>query len=142
VLGVFRRGGIDGPATRVVSLNQACPATPFVSTYQGVRVECAEFGQDYSGAVVIPIRGSAPATPQVPADAVTASGSGLDPHISPVYAELQAPRIARERGTSLENIQALIKEHTTGRALGFIGEPAVNVLELNLALDARYPFAR
>jgi len=141
VLGVFLRDGIEGPVTRVVSLNQACPTTPFLSTYQGVRVECAQFGADYSRAVVTPIRGNAPETPVVPADAVTASGSGLDPHISPAYAQLQAPRIARERGTSLETIRALINEHTTGRALGFIGEPTVNVLELNLVLDERYPSA-
>jgi K+-transporting ATPase ATPase C chain len=141
VLGVFYRDGISGPVTRVVSLNQACPASPFLSTYQDVNVECAQAGGDYAKAVVTPIRGNAPASPAVPADAVTASGSGLDPQISPAYAALQAPRVARERGTTIDNIQALIDEHTTGRALGFLGEPAVNVLALNLALDERYPVA-
>jgi potassium-transporting ATPase KdpC subunit len=139
VLGVFFRDGTSGPVTRVVSLNQECPATPFIATYQGVQVECANFGEDYSHAVVTPIRGGASGTPAVPSDAVTASGSGLDPQISPAYARLQAPRVARERHTSVENIQALVDEHTTGRALGFLGEPGVNVLELNLALDQRYP---
>lgn len=142
VLGVFRRDGIAGPATRVVSLNESCPATPFVSQYEGVSVECATFGEDYSVGIVTPIRGNAPATPVVPADAVTASGSGLDPAISPAYAALQAPRIANERGTSLANITALINKHTSGRFLGFIGEPTVNVLELNLDLDQQYPSSR
>ena len=73
--------------------------------------------------------------PVVPADAVTASASGLDPNISVAYAELQAPRIARERGLDLGVVQELIKDHRTGRVLGFMGSPAVNVLELNLALD-------
>jgi potassium-transporting ATPase KdpC subunit len=142
VLAVFRRDGITGPATRVVSLNEACPATPFVSQYEGVSVECATFGEDYSHGIVTPIRGNAPATPAVPADAVTASGSGLDPAISPAYAALQAPRIAQQRGTSLANITALIDKHKTGRFLGFVGEPSVNVLELNVDLDQQYPFGR
>ncbi|MDT0187922.1 potassium-transporting ATPase subunit KdpC [Microbacterium sp. ARD31] len=73
---------------------------------------------------------------QVPADAVTASGSGLDPHISPAYAELQAPRVAQANGLSLDEVERLIDEHTDGRGLGFLGEPGVNVLELNVAVRA------
>ncbi|MEV0589913.1 potassium-transporting ATPase subunit C [Nonomuraea cavernae] len=119
---------------RAVSVNQACPAAPFVATYQGLKVECGKPGEDYAAGRTVPVRGDA-GTPAVPADAVTASGSGLDPHISLAYAELQAPRVARERGLAVERVKALIDEHTTGRALGFMGDPAVNVLELNLALD-------
>ena len=73
----------------------------------------------------------------VPADAVTASASGLDPHISPQNAALQATRVARARGMSDEGIQRRIAEQTEGRTLGIFGEPRVNVLTLNLALDGR-----
>jgi K+-transporting ATPase ATPase C chain len=74
-------------------------------------------------------------TVSVPADAVTRSGSGLDPHISLANAELQAPRVARARGLSLAQVRALIGQNTAGRDLGTLGEPGVDVLLLNLALD-------
>ena len=75
----------------------------------------------------------------IPADAVTASASGIDPHISPRNAELQAGRIARARGVPADQVQALVVAHTESRTWGFLGEPRVNVLELNLALDQRFP---
>ena len=75
----------------------------------------------------------------VPVDAVTASGSGLDPHISVANARLQAPRVARERGLTVGSVLAAVDAHTDGRALGVLGEPGVNVLELNLALDGGGP---
>jgi len=70
----------------------------------------------------------------VPVDAVTASGSGLDPHVSVAYAELQAPRVARAQGLALDTVRALVREHTTGRTLGVLGEPRVEVLGLNAAV--------
>ncbi|MFI6295881.1 potassium-transporting ATPase subunit C [Nonomuraea sp. NPDC050790] len=123
-----------GTPARAVSVNQACPAQPFVAAYQGVKVECGRPGEDYAAGRTVPVRGSVTDV-KVPADAVTASGSGLDPHISVAYAELQAPRVAKERGRPVEAVRKLIADNTTGRALGFMGEPAVNVLMLNLALD-------
>lgn len=81
------------------------------------------------------------ASPVVPADAVTTSGSGLDPDISPANAAFQAPRIAKARGVSEIRVAELIDAKTQGRWIGVFGQPRVNVLALNLALDARYPLA-
>ena len=76
---------------------------------------------------------------RVPVDLVTTSASGLDPHITPAAAEFQIPRIARERSVSQEQLRSLVSNHTEGRQFGFLGEARVNVLELNLDLDQRFP---
>lgn len=125
VLAVFRADGLTGRITRVVSVNQAAPATPFVARWQGVPVEPARPGADYlaEGGIVTPVRGDAPKEPAVPADAVTASGSGLDPHISPAYAEIQVARVARERGADPTAIRRLVAAHTAGRALASWASP-------------------
>lgn len=134
------RGTVVHP-TRVVSVNEPCETTPapFLALYEGVRVECARHGEDYSIGQTVPIRGAAPASPAVPVDAVTASGSGLDPNISPAYADIQVARVASARHVRPDEIRAVVAQNRSGRALGFFGEPCVNVLQLNLQLDRRYP---
>jgi len=133
-------GNVVNP-TQVVSVNEPCNTTkqPFLDTYEGVRVQCAKFGEDYSTGQIVPIRGAAVTAPVVPADAVTASGSGLDPDISPAYADLQIARVAKTRGVSVDYIRQAVAAHTDGRTLGIFGEPRVNVVELNIALDEKFP---
>jgi K+-transporting ATPase ATPase C chain len=137
VLSVIRTHGVTGAIAHVVSVNQECPATPFVSRYDRVPVSCATFGVDYRVGRIVAVHGPGKPWPDnpVPPDAVTASGSGLDPDISVDYADLQAPRVARVRGLPLTTVRRLVSTYTSGRTLGFMGEPAVNVLQLNLALD-------
>ncbi|MBY0440850.1 MAG: potassium-transporting ATPase subunit C [Mycobacteriaceae bacterium] len=136
------RGNVDQPR-RVVSVNEPCATTPtpFLATYHGVRVECARYPQDYSAGQIVPIRTDSadPASLAVPADAVTASGSGLDPDISLAYASLQIERVAKARSISIDQVAQAIRDNRDGRALGFLGEPRVNVLALNLELDQKYP---
>jgi K+-transporting ATPase ATPase C chain len=132
-------GSVVHPTT-VVSVNEPCDTTtrPFLDSYEGVRVQCAKSGEDYSIGQIVPIKGAA-ANPAVPADAVTASGSGLDPNISPAYADLQIARVAKTRGVSTDQIRQLVADYTDGRTLGVFGEARVNVLELNIALDQKFP---
>jgi K+-transporting ATPase ATPase C chain len=94
--------------------------------------------QDRVNASVRQLQPTNPNTP-IPADLVTTSGSGLDPDISPVSAEFQVPRVAKERGMPEEDVRAIVQKRTVGRQFGFFGEARVNVLELNLDLDAQHP---
>jgi K+-transporting ATPase ATPase C chain len=140
VIGPRDAGGNVVTPTRVISVNEPCATTktPFLNTYEGVRVECAKFGDDYSVGQIVPIEGAA-TDPQVPADAVTASGSGLDPDISVAYADIQINRVAKARGISADQVRDTVRAHEYGRDLGFMGEPRVNVLVLNIDLDRKYP---
>ncbi|WUH97353.1 potassium-transporting ATPase subunit C [Spirillospora sp. NBC_00431] len=140
VLGPRDGAGAVVHPTRVISVNEPCPAVPFIDRYRGVKVECAAPGRDPGAGRIVPIRGSAPEKPAVPADAVTAGGSGLDPHISVAYADLQVRRVAQARGLPAGRVGELVRDATTGRALGFMGQPAVNVLRLNIALDKAAPY--
>ena len=113
----LRDGQPDDPATKDVD-----------ESFTGVKDLAAAFRAD----------NGLPAGVDVPADAVSRSASGIDPHVSPETALLQAPRIARARGVAVDRVQAVIAEHTEGRELGFLGEPRVNVLAVNLALDRKF----
>ena len=139
------RGNVNHPL-RVVSVNEPCPTTPtpFLAAYRGVRVECARYHEDYAVGQLVPVCADPagptdPKQPSVPADAVTASGSGLDPDISLAYANLQIGRVAKARRISAEEVIHVIRDNQAGRVLGFLGEPRVNVLALNLELDQKYP---
>jgi len=143
VLALFWSGpGYRGTITKVVSINQTAPAAPFLASYQGVKAQVGKFGEDYSTGQIVPIRGDAPSQPAVPADAVTASASGLDPEISPAYAKIQQALVAKTRGISVEKVAETVAKFQKGRDLGFMGEPRVNVLQLNLALDTAYPYKK
>jgi len=113
----LRDGLPDDPATKDVD-----------ESFAGVKDLAAAFRAD----------NALPDNVAVPADAVSRSASGIDPHVSPDNAVLQAPRIARARGVAVDRVQAVIAEHTEGRELGFLGEPRVNVLAVNLALDRKF----
>ncbi|MFE5213866.1 MULTISPECIES: potassium-transporting ATPase subunit C [unclassified Streptomyces] len=111
------------------AVNGTCPAEPEAGTLCArVLAAKAAVVKDNS------VRGYTVKPSDVPADAVTSSGSGLDPAISPAYAALQVHRVAARNGLPVAEVQKLVEDHTQGRALGFIGEPRVNVLELNIAV--------
>jgi K+-transporting ATPase ATPase C chain len=113
----LRDGQPDDPATKDVD-----------ESFTGVKDLAAAFRAD----------NGLPAGVEVPADAVSRSASGIDPHVSPETARLQAARIAKARSVSVERVQAVIAQYTEGRELGFLGEPHVNVLAVNLALDRQF----
>jgi K+-transporting ATPase ATPase C chain len=113
----LRDGQPDDPATKDAD-----------ESFVGVKDLAAAFRAD----------NALPAGVDVPADAVSRSASGIDPHVSPDTATLQAPRIARARGVAVERVQAVIETYSEGRDLGFLGEPRVNVLAVNLALDRQF----
>lgn len=137
----YAQPGYTGDVVRVVAINESDQYTPFLATYDGVTVSPAVYGQDYSEGKLVPIRGDAPSDPAVPSDAVTASGSGLDPHISPGYAAIQIDRIAQVRSAPRQAVARLVDEATSSRDLGFLGEPRVNVVQLNISLDREFPYA-
>ncbi|SDK51888.1 potassium-transporting ATPase subunit C [Streptomyces indicus] len=127
--GATNRSGEDGALHNPRTGKAYCPEKPAEGTL------CAQV-LDARAAVIkdnsVPGHEVKPA--DIPADAVTSSGSGLDPHISPAYAELQVRRVAEKNGLPVARVERLVQEHTDGRILGFLGEPRVNVLELNVAL--------
>jgi K+-transporting ATPase ATPase C chain len=119
--------GYDGTASGASNLSPSNPA--FV---RAVKAAAMAYRRD----------NGLPETAMIPMDAITRSGSGLDPHISPWNAALQAPRVARARGLDVGRVRALVAANTLGRQFGFLGEPRVDVLDLNLALDRTRPRAR
>jgi K+-transporting ATPase ATPase C chain len=125
--GVYSYGSNEGPLSERFLHGEDDPATPDVDESDGTGVDDLVVAYRETNGL--------PDDAPVPVDAVTASASGLDPHISVANARLQADRVAEERGLELDVVLDLVDDHTEGRALGFLGEPGVNVLELNLALD-------
>lgn len=114
------------------------PGDPSSSLGSNKAADNADYVAVVSGRREAIARREGVAVERVPVDAVTASGSGLDPAISPAYAQLQVGRVARETGLAPDRIRALVAASTTGRGLGFVGEPVVNVVTLNLAVDAAH----
>ena len=148
VWGVARLPGLHAPAEgSVATAPDGTPAGSSLIGVDPVPAELVEVAGDRSEKLLTQVEqrraaiaareGVAPGA--VPADAVTASGSGVDPHISPAYADLQIARVARVTGIPEPRVRQLVAEATSGRVLGFLGEPTVNVTRLNLALAAARP---
>jgi K+-transporting ATPase ATPase C chain len=120
----------------------APPYNPAATTFANLGPTSTVLAKNVHDAIQAILRLEGPYNPGltaagIPVDAVTTSASGIDPDISPAYAQLQAPRIAAVRHLPLATVKQLIDQNTDGRSLGFLGEPGVNVLELNLALDSK-----
>lgn len=125
----------NGRLDRVYAVDQVCPLRPFVSSYLGVAVQCAPKGSVFAYGQLVAVAGPGRAAGNpVPPGAVSGSASGVDPDISPAYAYLQVARVARLRHLPAAEVRALVARHIHGRDLGFLGQPYVNVLRLNLAL--------
>ena len=135
------RGNVVHP-TRVVSVNEPCETTqtPFLNTYEGVRVECAEVrrGLQHRPDRADPRQRAGRPRRCRPTRSPPAAAAWT-PHISVAYADLQVNRVAKARGVSPDQVGTPSRDNQDGRILGFIGEPRVNVLELNLELDEKYP---
>ena len=135
--GRVRGSALLGQSTTRADLFWSRPSAASVDGATGVTVSSGSNLSPTNPTLHEAVQARVTALREIPADLVTASASGLDPHISPEAAVVQIPRVARARGMSQESLRALVSTHTEARPLGLLGEPRVNVLRLNLALEPR-----